>query len=39
MKLLTANWDEDDCFGLFETTEFINDPSQITGKDECLILW
>ena len=39
MKLLTANWDEGDCFGLFETEEFINDPSQITGKDECLILW
>ena len=39
MKLLTANWDEGDCFGLFETEEFVNDPSQITGKDECLILW
>ena len=39
MKLLTANWDEGDCFGLFNTEEYINKPGQITGKDEVLILW
>jgi gamma-glutamyl-gamma-aminobutyrate hydrolase PuuD len=39
MKLLTANWDEGDCFELFDTVEHITKPEQITGDNEVLILW
>lgn len=39
MKLLTATWDEGDCFNLFDTEEYISMPKQITGKKEVLILW